>query len=39
MKIVIDPLQGFYLISALFLLAVAIVAYPTLRERSKKSQK
>jgi len=35
MNVVIDPLQGFYLISAILLLAVAIVVYPTLRERSR----
>ena len=34
-----DSLQFFYLVSALFLLAVAIVVYPTLRERSKNSSK
>ena len=29
-------LQTFYLIGAIVLLAVAIVVYPTLRDRSKK---
>lgn len=41
----IDPdslargLMGFYLIGAILLLALAILVYPSLRERSKKSAK
>lgn len=31
-----NPLQTFYLISAIALLAIAIVVYPTLRDQSKK---
>ncbi len=31
-----NSLQTFYLIGAIVLLAVAIVVYPTLRDRSKK---
>ncbi len=31
-----NSLQAFYLIGAIVLLAVAIVVYPTLRDRSKK---
>lgn len=38
MNIAIDPLQGFYLISAILLLAVALAVYPTLRERSKEKK-
>lgn len=34
-----DSLQFFYLVSALFLLAVAIVVYPTLKERAKKTSR
>lgn len=32
-------LMGFYIVLALVLLAIAIVAYPSLRERSKRSSK
>jgi len=32
----VDPLQFFYLVSAIALLAVAIIVYPTLREKAKK---
>lgn len=31
-----NSLQTFYLISAIALLAIAIVVYPTLRDQSKK---
>ena len=31
-------LMGFYIVLALVLVAIAIVAYPSLRERSKKSK-
>lgn len=34
-----EGLMGFYIVLALVLLAIAIVAYPSLRERSKKSSK
>ena len=36
MTIVINPLDAFYIAGAILLLAVAIIAYPTLRKRSKK---
>lgn len=32
-----DGLMGFYLIGAILLLALAILVYPSLRDRSKKS--
>lgn len=32
----VDTLQFFYLVSAILLLAVAIVVYPTLRDKNKK---
>ena len=32
-----NSLQTFYLIGAIVLLAVAIVVYPTLRDRSKRN--
>lgn len=32
-------LMGFYIVLALVLLAIAIVAYPSLREGSKKSSR
>lgn len=32
-------LMGFYIVLALVLLAIAIVVYPSLRERSKRSSK
>lgn len=31
-----NGLMGFYIVGALVLVAIAIVAYPTLRNRSKK---
>lgn len=34
-----EGLMGFYIILALVLLTIAIVTYPSLRERSKKSSK
>lgn len=34
-----NGLMGFYIVGALVLLAIAIVAYPSLRNRSKKPQK
>ena len=34
-----NGLMGFYIVGALVLLAIAIVAYPSLRDRSKKSPK
>ena len=36
MNIVIGPLEAFYIAGSIALLAIAIVAYPTLKERSKK---
>lgn len=36
---VANGLMIFYLISALMLLALAILVYPTLKDRSKKSSK
>ncbi len=33
-----NGLMGFYLVTAISLLALAILVYPTLRERSKKSR-
>lgn len=35
----LDWLQTFYIVSALVLLAIAIVAYPTLKERSKRKSR
>lgn len=32
----LDWLQTFYIVGAILLLAIAIVAYPTLKERSEK---
>lgn len=34
-----DGLMGFYIVVALVMLSIAIVTYPSLRERSKKSSK
>lgn len=39
MNIVIGPLEAFYIAGAILLLAIAIVAYPTLKENSEKSKK
>lgn len=36
MNIVIDPLQAFYLIVAIFVLTIAILVYPSLKEKKKK---
>lgn len=36
MNIVIGPLEAFYIAGSIALLAVALLAYPTLRENSKK---
>ncbi len=36
MNININPLQGFYLIGAILLLAIAILLYPTLKNQSKR---
>lgn len=36
MNITIDPLQAFYLTGAILILALAIILYPTLKDRSKK---
>lgn len=36
---ILTGMKFFYLITAITLLALAIVAYPTLRERSKKKKK
>ncbi len=33
MNIVIDPLQGFYIMGAILLLAMAIFLYPTLKNK------
>lgn len=35
----LDWLQTFYIVSAIVLLAIAIVVYPTIKERSKKRNK
>ncbi len=34
-----EGLMGFYIVVALVLLAIAIVVYPSLRDRSKRSSK
>jgi hypothetical protein len=34
-----DGLMGFYLITAILLLAIAIVVYPSLKERAKRTHK
>lgn len=39
MSIIIGPLETFYIVGALVLLAIVLIAYPTLRERSKKKKK
>ncbi len=39
MNIVIGPLETFYIVGAIGLLALSIVIYPTLSSRSKKSHK
>ena len=36
MNILIDPLSAFYLSGAIMLLAIAIIAYPTLWENAKR---
>lgn len=36
MNIVISPLDAFYIAGAIALLAVALIAYPTLRSRGKR---
>lgn len=33
-----DGLMGFYIVVALVLLSIAIVTYPSLRDRSKRSK-
>ncbi len=39
MNIVIGPLEAFYIAGAIFLLAIAIFIYPTLKERSGSKRK
>ncbi|KKS97760.1 MAG: hypothetical protein UV73_C0005G0037 [Candidatus Gottesmanbacteria bacterium GW2011_GWA2_43_14] len=39
MNIQIDPLSAFYIAGAIMLLAIAILVYPTLKEKSDKSKK
>lgn len=39
MNIVISPLDAFYIAGAILLLAITIVAYPTLREKSESKKK
>jgi hypothetical protein len=36
MNIVINPLDAFYITGAIILLALAILLYPTIKERSQK---
>jgi len=36
MNIVIGPLEAFYISGSILVLAIAILAYPTLREKSKR---
>lgn len=36
---IMEGLMGFYIVGAILLLVIAIVAYPSLRNRSKKSSK
>lgn len=35
MKIVIGPLEAFYIVGAISLLIIVLLAYPTLRSKSK----
>lgn len=35
---ILNGLMGFYIVTALVLVAIAIVVYPSLRERAKKSK-
>ncbi len=39
MNIIIGPLQAFYIAGSILILAVAIVAYPTLHDQSKPKKK
>lgn len=39
MVLTLDPLQTFYLVGAMVLLAVAILVYPSLKNRTDKSKK
>lgn len=39
MNIVIGPLEAFYIAGSIMLLVVAIVAYPTLKSRSKTKRR
>jgi len=36
MNIVIGPLEAFYIAGSIFLLAIVLISYPTLIERSRK---
>lgn len=36
MNVVIDPMSAFYIVGAIMLLVVVLLAYPTILERSKK---
>ena len=38
MNIIIGPLEALYIAGAIGLLAIAIVAYPTLREKANKKK-
>ncbi len=39
MNIVIGPLEAFYIAGSILVIAVAIVAYPTLRDQNKPKKK
>ena len=39
MNIVVGPLEAFYIAGSILLLAIAILVYPTLKERSEKKSK
>lgn len=39
MNIVIGPLEAFHIAGSILVLAVAIIAYPTLKEKSESKKK
>lgn len=39
MNITIGPLEAFYIAGAIALLAIAIIAYPTLKSKSSRNKK
>lgn len=39
MNVVIGPLEAFYIVGAISILIVVLIAYPTILERSKKKTK